>query len=181
MRLASGRAGMVVVCQGAEPGLGLLNAEQFRKPHGCPALHVAALPRAEPTRLVSYYERTPTEARNVVVTIPGRDRSRRPVVVMTPRSSWWHSTSERGGGLVCWLETLRALLAEPPANDVVLTANSGHELGHLGLDCFWTGGRDGIGRTARSGCITAPTSARPAANCRSSRPTDRYAKRCARR
>jgi hypothetical protein len=55
---------------------------------------------------------------------------------MTPRSSWWQSTSERGGGLVCWLETLRALLAEPPACPVVLTANSGHELGHLGLDDF---------------------------------------------
>jgi hypothetical protein len=55
---------------------------------------------------------------------------------MTPRSSWWQSTSERGGGLVCWLETLRALIASPPMADVVLTANSGHELGHLGLDAF---------------------------------------------
>ena len=55
---------------------------------------------------------------------------------MTPRSSWWQSTSERGGGLVCWLETLRALIVSPPACDVVLTANSGHELGHLGLDEF---------------------------------------------
>ena len=76
MRRASDRAGMVIVCQGGEPGLGLLNAEQFRNPYGCPALHVAEMPRAEPTRMVSYYERTPSEARNVVVTIPGRDRSR---------------------------------------------------------------------------------------------------------
>jgi hypothetical protein len=37
---------------------------------------------------------------------------------------------------VCWLQSLRALLADPPAMDVVLTANSGHELGHLGLDAF---------------------------------------------
>jgi hypothetical protein len=136
MRRASGPAGMIIVCQGAEPGLGLLNAERFSEPYGCPALQVAEMPRAEPTRLVSYYERTLIEARNVVVTIPGRDRSRPPVVVMTPRSSWWQSTSERGGGLVCWLETLRALLGEPPAGDVVLSANSGHELGHLGLDAF---------------------------------------------
>jgi hypothetical protein len=85
---------------------------------------------------VSFYRRTTVEACNVVVTIPGRKWSGRPVVVMTPRSSWWQSTSERGGGLVCWLETLRALLAEAPAGDVVLTANSGHELGHLGLDAF---------------------------------------------
>jgi hypothetical protein len=55
---------------------------------------------------------------------------------MTPRNSWWQSTAERGGGLVCWLQSLRALLAAPPAMDVVLTANSGHELGHLGLDAF---------------------------------------------
>src|SRR6478735_1966864 len=45
-------------------------------------------------------------------------------------------TAERGGGLVCWLESLRALIAAPPACDVVFTANSGHELGHLGLDDF---------------------------------------------
>jgi hypothetical protein len=70
------------------------------------------------------------------VTISGRDPARRPLVVMTPRSSWWHSTDERGGGLVCWLETLRALAAAPPACEVVFSANSGHELGHLGLDDF---------------------------------------------
>ena len=74
------------------------------------------------------------------MTIPGRDRTQPPLVVMTPRSSWWQSTSERGGGLVCWLETLRMLLAnppgQPPRRDVVMTANSGHELGHLGLDAF---------------------------------------------
>jgi hypothetical protein len=55
---------------------------------------------------------------------------------MTPRSSWWQSTAERGGGLVCWLESLRALIVSPPLCDVILTANSGHELGHLGLDNF---------------------------------------------
>lgn len=135
-RRASGRAGLVIVCQGTEPGLALLNAEHFRTPYGCPAIQVAETPRATPTRLLSFYRRTAAEARNVVVTIPGRDRSRPPIVVMTPRSSWWQSTSERGGGLVCWLETLRALMAEAPAADVALTANSGHELGHLGLDAF---------------------------------------------
>ena len=55
---------------------------------------------------------------------------------MTPRSSWWQSTAERGGGLVCWLESLRAVIASPPRGDVIFTANSGHELGHLGLDGF---------------------------------------------
>ena len=55
---------------------------------------------------------------------------------MTPRSSWWHSTAERGGGLVTWLESLSALVAAPPGRSVIFTANSGHELGHLGLDDF---------------------------------------------
>ena len=180
MRRTSDRPGLVIVCQGAEPGLGLLNAERFREPYGCPAIQVATMPRGESTRMVSYYQRTRTEACNVVVTIPGTDRSRRPVVVMTPRSSWWQSASERGGGLVCWLETLRALIAVPPAGDVVLTANSGHELGHLGLDAFLERAARMWGnvRTARSGCITAPISVRPAGNYRSSPPTDRCARRC---
>ncbi len=55
---------------------------------------------------------------------------------MTPRSSWWQSTAERGGGIVCWLETMRALLTQQPSRPVVFTANTGHELGHLGLDDF---------------------------------------------
>ena len=72
-------------------------------------------------------------ARNVVATVRGSDRSAPSLVVMTPRSSWWTSTAERGGGLVCWLACLKAVLAAPPVRDVVFTANSGHELGHLGL------------------------------------------------
>ena len=66
---------------------------------------------------------------------------------MTPRSSWWTSTAERGGGLVCWLACLKTVLAAPPARDVVFTANSGHELGHIGLDAFM-GVRPGWDRRA---------------------------------
>lgn len=145
LRSEPGQRGLVVICDGDHPGLGLLNAEQFNAPYGAPAIHVpteareavlAAAARGAVATLVARADRRRTVARNVVVTLPGRDRSRPPVVVMTPRSSWWHSTSERGGGLVCWLETLRGLLAHPPGCDVVLTANTGHELGHTGLDAF---------------------------------------------
>lgn len=145
LRSEPGQRGLVVLCRGEHPGLGLLNAEQFNAPYGAPAIHLpteardvvlAAAARGAVVRLVARADRTRTTARNVVVTLPGQDRSRPPVVVMTPRSSWWQSTSERGGGLVCWLETLRALLAHPPGCDVVLTANTGHELGHTGLDAF---------------------------------------------
>ena len=137
LRENAAHAALVIQCSGAHPGLGLLNAEQFGVPYGAPAIHVdASVPIGRPARLVSESIRTRTEARNVVVTLKGTDPARPPVVVMTPRSSWWQSTAERGGGIVCWLETLRALLASPPACDVILTANSGHELGHLGLDDF---------------------------------------------
>jgi hypothetical protein len=137
IRENTSRAGLVIQCSGAHLGMGLLNAEQFPTPYGAPAIHVdAAIPIGRTARLVSNSVRTRTDARNVVVTLRGSHPSRPPVVVMTPRSSWWESTSERGGGIVCWLETLRALLAAPPACDVILTANSGHELGHLGLDDF---------------------------------------------
>jgi hypothetical protein len=140
--------GLAILCKGSQSGLGLLNAERFRHPYGAPAVLVSSEARAEvlaaaarrtSARLLSTSRRVPTRASNVVVMFHGRDRSRTPVVVMTPRSSWWQSTSERGGGLVCWLESLRALVASPPPFcDVIFTANGGHELGHLGLDDFMT-------------------------------------------
>ena len=145
LRRAGGHRGLVVVCQGDAPGPGLINAEDFRQPYGAPAIHMSSEARAivmaaardgAPARLVADGRRTPARGVNIVVVLKGEDPSKPPLVVMTPRSSWWHSTAERGGGLVCWLESLRALLAEPPGRDVLLTANTGHELGHLGLDDF---------------------------------------------
>jgi hypothetical protein len=136
---------VVVVTKGGAPGLALLNAEAFRAPFGPPILQVsstvgprliAAAKGGAAVRVVVRSRRTKAQARNVVVAMAGRDRGRPPLVVMTPRSSWWQSTAERGGGLVCWLEALQALRAAPPGRDVVFTANSGHELGHIGLDDF---------------------------------------------
>ena len=57
-------------------------------------------------------------------------------MVMTPRSGWWSCGSERGGGIACWLEIMRAVHAAKPARDVLFVASSGHELGHLGLDAY---------------------------------------------
>lgn len=136
---------VVVVTKGTAPGLALLNAEAFTAPFGPPILQVsstvgprliAAVKGGAALRVVVRSRRTKAQARNVVVAIAGRERGRPPLVVMTPRSSWWQSTAERGGGLVCWLEALRALREAPPGRDVVFTANSGHELGHIGLDDF---------------------------------------------
>lgn len=145
LREAGGHQGLVVICRGDEAGLGLLNAEQFREPYGAPAIHMpseardlilAAAARGATARLVAHSRRRAARAVNIVVRLAGRDAGRAPLVVMTPRSAWWQSTAERGGGIVCWLESLRALAAEPPACDIVFTANSGHELGHTGLDDF---------------------------------------------
>jgi hypothetical protein len=152
---------LVVLCAGERPGMGLLNADQFRQPYGAPALHLSSIDRpaleeaiaqGASARLVSISRRTPAHAFNVVVALAGRAGDRPPLAVMTPRSSWWQSTSERGGGLVCWLESLRALIAAPPAGPVVFTANSGHELGHLGLDDFLAR-RPGWERPAAEGGI----------------------------
>jgi hypothetical protein len=138
---------------------GLLNAEHFREPYGAPAVHVASEARATvlaaagqgvPARLVAYSRRTRARARNVVVSLAGTGSTAPPLVVMTPRSSWRPSTAERGGGLVAWLETLRALIAAPPAVPVIFTANTGHELGHLGLDDF-IARRPGYGWPVREG------------------------------
>jgi hypothetical protein len=136
---------LVIICKGDASGTGLLNAEQFGEPYGAPAIHVssevrdavlAAAGRGASARFVSESRRTRALAKNVVVTLRGSDPPLPPLVVMTPRSSWWQSTAERGGGIVCWLESLRALLAAPPRRPVTLVATSGHELGHLGLDDF---------------------------------------------
>jgi hypothetical protein len=145
LRRDAAHRALVIVCSGARPGMGLLNAEQFRHPYGAPTIHVSSeasetvlggAASAAPARVVSESQRVPAAARNVVVVMRGYRRFSPPVVIMTPRSSWWQSTAERGGGIVCWLETLRALIAAPPACDVIFTANSGHEFGHLGLDEF---------------------------------------------
>jgi hypothetical protein len=84
-------------------------------------------------RVMAQSRRVPATARNVIVTVAGRDPMRPKLVVMTPRRSWWQSSSERGGGLVCWLEALRAVLAEKPGCDVVFTANSGAAEGKLSV------------------------------------------------
>jgi hypothetical protein len=145
LRRGGSHRGFVVLCSGESPGMGLLNAESFRAPYGAPAIHVAseareavlaAAAQGAPARLVAESRRTPARAVNVVATLPDCGATGPPLVVMTPRSSWWQSTAERGGGLVAWLESLRALVAAPPARPVVFTANSGHELGHFGLDDF---------------------------------------------
>ena len=92
--------------------------------------------RARRPLLTAHAERTQAQAFNVVTSVSGTDKSLAPLVVMTPRSGWWCCASERGGGLACWLEIMRAVRDAKPARDVLFVASSGHELGHLGPRCL---------------------------------------------
>ena len=136
---------IVVITRGARPGFCPSNAESFLRAFGSPVLQVASeeasfladcARRGSKAVLTAHVERAPAQAFNVVALISGTDRSLAPLVVMTPRSGWWWCASERGGGLACWLEIMRATRDARPARDVLFVASSGHELGHLGLDAF---------------------------------------------
>jgi hypothetical protein len=145
MRETARHAALVLATVAEAPGLALLNAESFPGEYGPPLLQVAsehapvladAARRGASMCVTIRRGRRRSEARNVLAAVRGSDPKAAPMVVMTPRSSWWTSTAERGGGLVCWLACLKAVLAAPPVRDVIFTANSGHELGHIGLDAF---------------------------------------------
>ena len=136
---------IVAVTRGARPGFCPSNADSFLRPFGPPVLQIASEDAdflTDCTRqgaeavLTAQAERAQATASNVVTAIAGADNSLAPLVVMTPRSGWWSCASERGGGLACWLEIMRAVRDARPARDVLFVASSGHELGHIGLDDF---------------------------------------------
>ncbi|MCK9918563.1 M28 family peptidase [Microbacteriaceae bacterium K1510] len=136
---------MVAITRAARPGFCPSNADSFRSPFGPPVLQVASEEAsflAECARegaealLTAHVERTQAEAVNVVAAVAGADKSAAPVIVMTPRSGWWGCASERGGGIACWLEIMRAMREAKPVRNVLFVASSGHELGHLGIDSF---------------------------------------------
>lgn len=136
---------IVVVTSSAEPGLVPSNARHFANPYGCPVLQVSSTAReilekarrdGTPVRVVCHATRSSVTAFNVVAMVEGRDPALAPVMVITPRSGWWNCAAERGGGIVCWLEAMRATAAAQARRRVIFLASSGHELGHLGLDAF---------------------------------------------
>ncbi len=145
LRRASRQRAIIVMTKGGRAGLCPINAGKFREPYGPPLLQVGSehsewLRRQSEAGaeavVIAHVKRKETPALNVVATLKGGNAELAPLVLMTPRSGWWHATSERGGGLVCWLESLRALAASKPSRTVHCVASSGHELGHLGLQHF---------------------------------------------
>jgi hypothetical protein len=155
-RQANKHKAIVVVTDDRLPadGIATLNAEDFRKPFGPPVLQVASqnwadIQAAISSRLnglaVIHCDYVSANARNIGAVIKGKQSVLDPLVIMTPRSGWWRCASERGGGLACFLE-MRLAIKEKGANrDVIFTANTGHELGHIGLDQYLEDNRSLIG------------------------------------
>jgi hypothetical protein len=136
---------IVLVTRGGRPGLCPNNAESFLHPFGPPVVQVSSEEKpwldecarnGSEAVVVAQVKRTAAEAFNVLATISGADKSLAPLVIMTPRSGWWTCASERGGGIVCWLELMRTLLSAKPARTVLFVASSGHELGQLGIEIY---------------------------------------------
>ena len=138
--------GVVAISKMPSPGIGLLNADDYKTPYGVPVLQVDGINReillqasedhADAT-LNIHFNLNLVTATNVETLVKGKKpRALAPVVIMTPKSSWWTSTAERCGGITLWLEAIRHFAENQPWRSVIFTANTGHELGHVGLDHF---------------------------------------------
>jgi len=145
IRDGSRHRAIVVVTTGGRAGLCPINAAWFSTPAGPPVLQIGSghLPAvqhaadvAATVRVVAQATRRRAIAFNVTATIAGSRHDLSPVCVMTPRSGWHANASERGGGLACWLEAMRAATRGRVSRDVRIVASSGHELGHLGLHAY---------------------------------------------
>ena len=139
---------VLAITMGDSPGLMATNASDFHNPFGPPVLQVSseyrdllmtALSSQQEAKLFAASSRTDTYASNVVGLLPGKDRTLAPLVVMTPRSGWWHCASERGGGLSCLLEVMSYLVNTGSPRDVICLATSAHELGFYGIHAFLKG------------------------------------------
>lgn len=131
--------------RGQRPGLCPNNAESFLHPLGPPVIQVSSeakswlddlLRSRSEARVIAQVKRTPAQAFNMTASISGSDKSLAPLVIMTPRSGWWTCASERGGGIACWLEVMRAMSRTKPVREVLFVASSGHELGQLGIEIY---------------------------------------------
>ena len=136
---------LIGLARSASPGIAMLNADSFTQPFGIPVLIVdgeheqtilASIQDGAKARLSVSFCVEQSVATNVEVRISGQNAGLAPLVVMTPKSSWWTSTAERCGGIAAWLACVRELAANKPERDVIFTANTGHELGHVGLEYF---------------------------------------------
>ncbi len=144
-RRANRHRAIVCITRGGRPGLCPSNADLFLQAFGPPVLQLSSAEaswlndqaqRGTDVQLIAHAIRTPARSVNVTSIVAGTDPSLPPLVVMTPRSGWYGCASERGGGIACWLEVMRALRPIRPTRSILFVASSGHELGHLGINAF---------------------------------------------
>lgn len=149
---------LIGVAHSATRGIAMLNADSFTHPFGVPVLIIDGEREQEllssaqnglTAKLNINFEIEETIATNVEIRIAGQRPNLDPLVVMTPKSSWWTSTAERCGGIAAWLASIRELAMNQPVRDVIFTANTGHELGHVGLEYFLSQ-NTGLARDARA-------------------------------
>lgn len=139
-RADSRHAAIVVALRTRIDTLAPLNAHDAQRPFGPPVLQVAGAEgpglealaaRGAHARVVVTGHREPGVSANLRVALAGAARA--PVVLLTPRTSWFTSTAERAGGMLAWLAALRAHAAAPASRaPMVALATCGHEIGHLG-------------------------------------------------
>ena len=137
-RAESRHAGIVIALRTKPDGLAPLNAHDLEAPFGPPVLQLAGrdAPRllaladaGAEGRMIAAGTRAPALSHSIRAELPGAGP---PLLLLTPRTSWWTSTAERGGGILAWLTALKALAAAQRARGVVGLATCGHELGHIG-------------------------------------------------
>jgi hypothetical protein len=146
-RRESRQRALVVALRTEPDGLAPLNAPNFLAPFGPPVLQVAGREAARLAALAASgtvlrvtldARRHAGESANVMAEVAGGAAA--PLVVMTPRTSWWTSLGERAGGVLAWLAALEALRgAGALARPARFAATCGHELGHLGLSAWLDG------------------------------------------
>jgi hypothetical protein len=142
LRRTTKAGAIVLISKGARPGLALQDAPDYGAPFGPPVLQVNSddaawlreqVEKQADVRVVVEAKREPAQAFNVFGRIRGRDPAATPLVVSASRSGWWRAVSERGGGLACLLEAVRAVSAIRPLRDCVFVAVTGSELADVGL------------------------------------------------
>jgi hypothetical protein len=145
LRRTTAHAALLIATRSTGESLAPINAQYYDHPFGPPVLQVAGMHHAflgehasnhTPVKLVSKYRCAVVESFNIAA-VAASGASAAPLAVVTPRTGWWESTAERGGGLVAWLAALAAAAALRQngklKRDVHAYATCGHELGHLGL------------------------------------------------
>lgn len=142
-----------IVAVSSSPNLALRNAESLDA-FGVPVVQVAGrhadlLQQWVETGSTATVEvaarRVAATAINVIASVEATHPEKPPVMVLTPRSGWWHCAAERGGGLACWLAALGDSIRHPPRRTIHFVATSGHELAYAGFHAFLQTQRVGRG------------------------------------